>query len=186
MKYYIDDAVLYVASNRRANLTQQKYQKQIEWRRNKVKDLVIRGHSQYEISTILHISQPTISRDINNIYQHNKKRQSNSFNESYFELKNALAGLTELVKKSWTIVDDSKAGKKERIKAMSFILQCYNKRLELLNFENRFNEYKEYFDSVQKAEKEIKRREKALQAYLEGKKLTQRQIDFATDPNAVF
>ena len=74
MKFYRHDAIylLYVASNRRANLSEQKYQKQIEWRRNKVKELVIRGHSQYEISNILHISQPTISRDINNIYQHNK------------------------------------------------------------------------------------------------------------------
>jgi predicted transcriptional regulator len=175
-----------VASNRRANLSEQKYQKQIEWRRNKVKDLVIRGHSQYEISNVLHISQPTISRDINNLYQHSKKRQLNSFNESYFELRNTLAGLTELVKKSWTIVDDSKAGKKERIKAMSLILQCYNKRLELLNFENQFDKYKEYFDSVKKAEKDIHRRERALQAYLEGRKLKQREIDFATDPNAVF
>jgi DNA-binding NarL/FixJ family response regulator len=65
-----------VASNPRANLSEQKYQKQIEWRRNKVKDLVIRGHSQYEISNILHISQPTISRDMNNIYQHSKKRHN--------------------------------------------------------------------------------------------------------------
>jgi predicted transcriptional regulator len=177
-----------VASNRRANLTEQKYQKQIEWRINKVKELVIRGHSQYEISNILHISQPTICRDINKIYQHNKKRrtQLNSFNESYFELKNMLAGLTQLVKKSWTIVDDSKAGKRERIKAMSLILQCCNKRLELLNFESQFDKYREYFDSVKKAEKDINRREKALQAYLEGRKLTQRDINFATDPNAVF
>jgi hypothetical protein len=104
----------------------------------------------------------------------------------YFEFRNTLAGLTELVKKSWTIVDNSKAEQKERIKAMSLILQCYSKRLELLNFENQFNEYKEYFDSVKKAEKEINRREKALQAYLEGRKLTQREINFATNPNALF
>jgi hypothetical protein len=71
----------------------------------------------------------------------------------YFELKNTLAGLTELVKKSWTIVDDSKAGKKERIKAMSLILQCYNKRLEFLILENQFEKYKGYFDSVKKGKK---------------------------------
>lgn len=63
---------------------------------------------------------------------------------------------------------------------MSLILLCYNKRLELLNFESQFNEFKEYIDSVTKAEKEISRREKALQAYLEGRKLTQDEIDFAT------
>lgn len=175
-----------MAINPRANLSEQKYQMRIEWRRNKVKELVIRGHSQYEISNILHISQPTISRDMNKIYQHSKKRQRNSFDELYFEFRNTLAGLTELVKKSWTIVDDSKTEQKERIKAMSLILQCYNKRLELLNFENQFEEYKEYFDSVKKAEKDINRREKALQAYLEGRKLTQREINFTTDPNAVF
>ena len=48
----------------RANVTAKKYQKQIDWRRNKVRELLIRGYSQYEISNTLHISQPTISRDI--------------------------------------------------------------------------------------------------------------------------
>ena len=41
--------------------------KQIEWRRNKVRQLLLRGHSQSEISRTLHISQPTISRDIDYI-----------------------------------------------------------------------------------------------------------------------
>jgi predicted transcriptional regulator len=175
-----------LASNPRANATEQKYQKQIEWRRSKVKDLVIRGYSQYEIASILHISQPTISRDINSIYQHKKKSPHNSFNESSFELRNMLAGLVELVKKSWSIIDSPKAEQKEKIKAMSLILQCYNKRLELLNFENQFNEYEQYFDSVSKAEKEINRKEKALQAYLEGRKLTQQEIDFETAPSKIF
>ena len=38
--------------------------KQIEWRRNKVRQLLLRGNTQSEISRTLHISQPTISRDI--------------------------------------------------------------------------------------------------------------------------
>jgi predicted transcriptional regulator len=175
-----------LASNPRSNTTEQKYRRQIEWRRNKVKDLVIRGYSQYEVANILHISQPTISRDINNIYHHRKKSPQNSINESSFELRSMLAGLVELVKKSWSIIDSPKAEQKEKIKAMSLVLQCYNKRLELLNFENQFNEYEQYFDSVNKAEKEINRRENALKAYLEGRKLTQQEIDFETDPNAIF
>ena len=148
--------------------------------------MVIRGYSQYEVANILHISQPTISRDINNIYHHRKKSPQNSINESSFELRSMLAGLVELVKKSWSIIDSPKAEQKEKIKAMSLVLQCYNKRLELLNFENQFNEYEQYFDSVNKAEKEINRRENALKAYLEGRKLTQQEIDFETDPNAIF
>ena len=38
--------------------------KQIEWRRNKVRQLLLRGNTQSDISRTLHISQPTISRDI--------------------------------------------------------------------------------------------------------------------------
>ena len=41
-----------------------------------------------------------------------------------------------------------------------------------------------HIDSIKKAGKEINRREKALQAYLEGRKLTQDEIDRATDPDA--
>jgi DNA-binding NarL/FixJ family response regulator len=50
--------------NPRVEITYTKYRKQIDWRRNKVRELLIRGYSQYEISNTLHISQPTISRDI--------------------------------------------------------------------------------------------------------------------------
>ena len=35
-------------------------------------------------------------------------------------------------------------------------------------------------------EKDLVRRENALKAFLEGRKLTEREINFATDPNAVF
>ena len=36
--------------------------KQIEWRRNKVRQLLLRGNTQSEISRTFDISQPTISR----------------------------------------------------------------------------------------------------------------------------
>jgi predicted transcriptional regulator len=139
-------------NNPRANTTQRKYQKQIEWRRNKVRELLIRGYSQYEISNTLHISQPTISRDINSVYQEKKKRQQKYGNELFLDIQNTLAGLAELIKKSWTIVDDPKAEQKERMKAISIILQCYSKRLELLNIEPEVNGLREYIDSVKKAE----------------------------------
>ena len=42
------------------------------------------------------------------------------------------------------IVDDPKAEQKERMKAISIILQCYGKRLELLNIEPEVNGLREY------------------------------------------
>jgi predicted transcriptional regulator len=49
----------------------------MNWRRNKVRELLIRGYSQYEISNTLHISQPTISRDIDFI--RSQRRETHSF-----------------------------------------------------------------------------------------------------------
>ena len=170
----------------RARISQQKYLKQIEWRRKKVRDLLIRGYSQTEISDILHISQPTISRDINRIYQDRKKRHQRFGNEFFLNLQYTLAGLTEIIKKSWTIVDDTQADQKERMKAMSIILQCYDKRLDLLNSEPTIDAVREYIERVKKAEEEISRREKALKAYLEERKLTSEEIDRETDPEAKF
>jgi len=63
--------------NPRAEITHKKYQKQIDWRRNKVRELLIRGYSQYEISNTLHISQPTIYRDIDFI--RSQRREIHSF-----------------------------------------------------------------------------------------------------------
>jgi hypothetical protein len=97
-----------------------------------------------------------------------------------------LAGLTEIIKKSWTIVDDPQVDQKERMKAMSIILQCYDKRLDLLNSEPTVDAVREYIERVKKAEKEISRREKALQVYLEERKLTNEEIDRETDTQAKF
>jgi hypothetical protein len=45
---------------------------------------------------------------------------------------------------------------------------------------------REYIDSVKKAESKIKRGEKALQAHLEGKRLTNEKIEKETHPKKAF
>jgi predicted transcriptional regulator len=84
----------------RANVTAKKYQKQIDWRRNKVRELLIRGYSQYEISNNLHLSQPTISRNIDFIRNHNssKANKKNLAYRYYCEQQNCLDGVQELMK----------------------------------------------------------------------------------------
>ena len=70
--------------NPRAEITHKKYQKQIDWRRNKVRELLIRGHNQFEISNTLRISQPTISRDIDYIQAEIQKRKK-QYGMNYFK-----------------------------------------------------------------------------------------------------
>ena len=69
--------------------------KQIEWRRNKVRQLLLRGNTQSEISRTLHISQPTILRDIDYIkskYITNSKIHTDDYQ------KNTSTFLWELMK----------------------------------------------------------------------------------------
>ena len=40
------------------------FKKQVDWRRNKVLELLVQGQNQYDIAEALQISQPTISRDV--------------------------------------------------------------------------------------------------------------------------
>jgi uncharacterized UPF0160 family protein len=134
----------------------------------------------------LHISQPTISRDIYYIYHQKKTWQRKYANELLLEVQNTLYGLSEIIKKLWIIVDDPKAEQKEKMKSISIIIQCYNRRLDLLNFEPQVNDLKEYIDTIKREAKDIDRREKTLEDYLKKQKLTQQEIDSATDPNAVF
>jgi hypothetical protein len=61
-----------IQKNLSAEITHKKYRKQIDWRRNKVRELVIRGYYQHGIN-ILHISQPTLPRDIDFIRKQNSR-----------------------------------------------------------------------------------------------------------------
>ena len=74
LSYIFIDIFLHHNNNPRSGTTAQKYGKQIA-SRNKAHQLLVRGHSQYEISNIRHISQPTISRDIK---QYNPLRSGRS------------------------------------------------------------------------------------------------------------
>lgn len=128
--------------NTRAGITLRKYRSQMAWRRNKVRELLARGYHQDEIANTLHISQPTISRDIHYIQREIRKNTEN-FGEHLFQVyRNNLQGLDEMVKKLWTIADSPKTDSKEKIKAITLIGQYYRERLELVRSEPKLIEYK--------------------------------------------
>jgi predicted transcriptional regulator len=122
-------------TNTRSGVTLNKYRNQIAWRRSKVKELLTRNYAQYEIANLLHISQPTISRDIKYIQKEIKKSTEN-YGEHLFETyRNTLLGLDEAIKKLWTIVDSPKTEAKEKIKAITLIGEYYRERLDLIKSE---------------------------------------------------
>ena len=160
--------------------------KQIRWRRNKVRQLQLRGNSQSEISRTLDISQPTISRDIAFIQTRYITNSKNTYRRLSEEYINISLGIDEMIKNSWKIVDDNRTNVRSRLKAMSVIKECYKYKTEMLGTERILNQMNTLHQQMIVKEKELKRRETALKAFLEGRKLTQREVDFETDPNAVF
>jgi predicted transcriptional regulator len=116
----------------RAGVTLSKYRNQMAWRRNKVRELLARGYRQYDIASTLHISQPTISRDIHYI-QKEMRESAENYDKHRFEVyRNNLLGLDEMIKKLWAIADSPKTNSREKIKAIVLIGQYYNERLELI------------------------------------------------------
>ena len=81
----------------RAGVTLSKYRNQMAWCRNKIKELLARGYDQRGIASTLHISQPTISRDIHYIKKE-IRRSTQNYGEHLFEVyRNNLLGLDEMI-----------------------------------------------------------------------------------------
>jgi predicted transcriptional regulator len=134
--------------NPRAGIKLNRYRNQISWRRNKVKDLLTRGYAQYEIANTLHISQPTISKDIHHI-QREIQKNSDNYGEHLFEIyRNTLLGLDESIKKLWEIIDSPKTEAKEKIKAITLLKACYEERLALIKSEPGLIQQKKLMDEV--------------------------------------
>ncbi len=69
---------------------------------------------------------------------------------------------------------------------MSVIKECYKYKTEMLGTGQKLNQMNTLYQQMLVKEKDLTKRENALKAFLEGRKLTQREIDFKTNPNAVF
>jgi predicted transcriptional regulator len=63
-----------------------------------LKELLARGYHQYEIANTLHISQPTISRDIHYIQKEMRYDAENYDNHRFEVYRNNLRGLDEMIK----------------------------------------------------------------------------------------
>ncbi|HJS63786.1 MAG TPA: hypothetical protein VJ767_02880 [Nitrososphaeraceae archaeon] len=173
--------------NSKDNVRLKNYKKQIEWRRNKVRQLLLRGNTQSEISRNLHISQPTISRDIDFIRSNYVTDSKNTIKRYTEEYINISLGIDEMIRNSWKIVDDNRANIRSRLKAMTVIKECYKYKMEkMFRTEETIRQMKSIYQELLLKEKDLRRREKSLQAFLEERKLTQQEIDHATDPEAVF
>jgi predicted transcriptional regulator len=118
------------------------------WRRNKVRELLAKGYTQHDIASTLHISQPTISRDIGYVKKGIRKKTENIDEHLLDVYRNNLLGLDEIIKKLWSIIDSPKTNNKERIKAIILVRECYNERFELSKYGASLISQKNYVEKV--------------------------------------
>ena len=73
----------------------------LEWRRSKVQELASQGYNQSEISRILQISHPTITRDITYLRQQAKSNIKRYIDERLpEEYEKCLVGLNAITKEA--------------------------------------------------------------------------------------
>jgi predicted metal-dependent peptidase len=116
--------------------------KMIEWRRNKVQQLLVQGHSQWDIVDELQIDQSTVSRDIQCLRQQAQENlKSHIQNKLPEEYERYLTGMNQVLRLSWQIANNNSrhVGQEQndngntlttgddrtRLQALSLINDCY-------------------------------------------------------------
>jgi hypothetical protein len=104
-----------------------------ENRLSKIISLYSKGLTQAEIAQELGVDQSTVSRDLQFVKQEAKKKIEKYLNEDIlFEYLRYIAGSNEVTRKLWEIIQNERTMAKDRMHALSLLMQSYNKRLEML------------------------------------------------------
>jgi hypothetical protein len=112
-----------------------KTEQHIEWRRNKVFELLVKGFSQAEIGRMLEIPKVTISRDISYLREQSKKNIKEHISDKLpLEYNKCISGLEEIIKESWNVAAqaDKNRNTKDKLQSLALIKDTYNTKMDLL------------------------------------------------------
>lgn len=129
-------------------------QNQVEWRRNKVCELLVKGRSQYEIAEVLKVSQRTISNDFQFLREQARQNmQTNLQDRLPEEYQNCMAGINQVLRMSWEIATKGQGSKdssnnninsnsdrtlsstvddRTRLQALALANNCYKYKMDLV------------------------------------------------------
>ena len=115
--------------------TNTKKQQQLEWRRNKINELSVKGYSQSEIGKMLDMDKSAVSRDITFLKEEAKKTIKNHIQDKLpYEFTKCISGLEEIIKESWNIATqaDKNGNNKDKLQSLALIKDTYNTKMDLL------------------------------------------------------
>ena len=120
----------------------------VDWRRNKVQQLLVRGYSQWDVAEELQIDQSTVSRDIQYLRHQAQTDLQKQFQQKLpEEYHRCLTGMNQVLKLSWQIANNNTkqnlqahndnintittGDDRTRLQALSLINDCYKYIMDL-------------------------------------------------------
>ena len=109
-------------------------EQRLNWRRDKVRELSVKGYTQRRIADTLRISLALVNEDLQYLRLRAKENIS-KYTEEYLpaEYENCLDGLNDILQAAWTLSTDADSDKRERLQALSLAKECYAMKLDLLS-----------------------------------------------------
>ena len=122
--------------------------KMVDWRRNKVQQLLVRGYSQWDVAEELQIDQSTVSRDVQYLRHQAQANLQKHFQQKLpEEYHRCLTGMNQVLKLSWQIANNNTkqngqdhndnintittGDDRTRLQALSLINDCYKYIMDL-------------------------------------------------------
>jgi hypothetical protein len=109
-----------------------KSEQRLQWRRDKARELSVKGHSQRQIASIMKIALVTVNEDLQWLRLQAKENIAHYIDEYLpAEYENCLDGLNNILTEAWQM---SLSGeKRERMQALILAKECYAMKLDLLS-----------------------------------------------------
>jgi len=131
----------------------------ISLRRGRVLELVAQGLNTVQIAERLNVSRPLISLDL----QYLRSEANNNIKEYIdhtipFTFNQTVKGLDMIIREGWSMSDSTK-DVKERLAALSLVMEAYDKRINLLTNSQIVNKAAERVLNMKKEIEDIQMRE---------------------------
>lgn len=165
-----------------------KVQHQIDWRRNKLSEYLVKGLSLPEISRVMNIPYDTLYKDQCFLAEQARQNMKNHIADLPFNIKQATDGLNKLVSMLYDIQDleaikaqGRKTSDHVRIMAIGLIKDCIKEKIEILTSQGAINHA---LDFIEKTKNQIKEDfNKVLEQVIEQDNVESGAIDDAIEKN---
>lgn len=165
-----------------------KKQQQIDWRRNKLSDYLVKGMSLPDISRVMNIPYDTLYKDQGFLRDQARENMKNHIADLPFNVKQATDGLNKLVSILYDIQDldvikaqGRKTSDHVRIMAIGLIKDCIKEKIEILTSQGTINHA---LDFIGKTNNQIKEEfNEDMQQVIEQDKVESGAINDAIEKN---